>query len=181
MEFDEKISLETEHLILRFPKEEDKHSLFENINHDKEVLEYYVDRYLENEEDYDFERLHETFTKNQMYVFSIILKESGEVIGLINQCNRTNKVMNTIEVGYAIGKKYWNKGYATEAMKAMIDLLFEKGVHKVVACHITENKASGRVMEKCGMTYEGRVVDELFYHDRYWDTLHYYILNKGDE
>lgn len=177
-EFCENTVLESEHLILRFPKEEDKQSLFENINHDRDVLKYYMDSYLENPEDYDFERLNDSFTKNKMYVFSIVLKESGEVIGLINQCNRTNQFMNTIEVGYAIGKKYWNKGYATEAMKAMIDLLFENEVHKVTACHLEGNEASGRVMQKCGMIFEGIRKDEVYYRGRYWDTYNYYILNK---
>lgn len=179
-EFDENVILETEHLILRFPRKEDREDLFQNINHDRDVLRYYVDSYCEKVEDYDIEKMIKSFTNKEMYVFSIILKENGEVIGLIHQCNKANKVMNTIEVGYAIGKKYWNMGYVTEAMKVMIDLLFEKGVHKVTACHITENKASGRVMEKCGMMYEGKVIDEIFYRDKYWDTLHYYILNKGE-
>ena len=66
----------------------------------------------------------------------------------------------------------------SEALKAMIDLLFASGVHKVNACHIPENIASGRVMEKCGMKYEGRKIDDLFYHGHYWDTLNYYIINE---
>ena len=97
----------------------------------------------------------EAFRQTRKYILAIVLKESGEVIGNILQCNGTNRYMNTVEVGYAIGKKYWNKGYMSEALKAMIDLLFESGVHKVNACHIPENIASGRVMEKCGMKYEG--------------------------
>ena len=64
-EFDEKVILETEHLILRFPIEEDTRSLFENINHDKDVLKYYVDKYLEKPEDYDFERFNHSFIKNK--------------------------------------------------------------------------------------------------------------------
>ena len=58
--------------------------------------------------------------------------------------------------------------------------LFETGVHKVVACHIVENTASGRVMEKCGMKYEGRKIDDIFHRGRYNDTLNYYIINEGD-
>ena len=84
--------------------------------------------------------------------------------------------MNSVEVGFAIGKKHWNKGYMSEALKAMIGLLFESGIHKVRACHIRENKASGKVMEKCGMHYEGIRKDDLFYHDKYYDTVNYYLL-----
>ena len=44
-DFDESIVLKTEHLYLRFPKEEDREALFRNINHDQDVLQYYVDSY----------------------------------------------------------------------------------------------------------------------------------------
>ena len=178
-EFDEKRILETPHLYLRFIEESDRDAIFENINHDEDVLRYYVDTYVKSPEDIPIGKRIVSFKENQMYFFAIVLKEDDQVIGQIHQCNRPKGYMNTVEIGYAIGKKYWNKGYATEAMKAMISLMFECGVHKVSASHIQGNTASGKVMEKCGMTYEGRVVDELFYHGAYHDTLHYYILNEG--
>lgn len=177
-EFDENIRIETDHLLLRFLEEGDAKAIFDNINHDKEVLKYYVTDYVEDFENFSLEKMIEAFRQTRKYILAIVLKESGEVIGNILQCNGTNRYMNTVEVGYAIGKKYWNKGYMSEALKAMIDLLFESGVHKVNACHIPENIASGRVMQKCGMKYEGRKIDDLFYHGRYWDTLNYYIINK---
>ena len=163
---------------LHFVVDVDIVSFFDNINHDKEVLKYYVTDYVEDFENFSLEKMIEAFRQTRKYILAIVLKESGEVIGNILQCNGTNRYMNTVEVGYAIGKKYWNKGYMSEALKAMIDLLFESGVHKVNACHIPENIASGRVMEKCGMKYEGRKIDDLFYHGRYWDTLNYYIINE---
>ncbi len=179
-EFNEKAVLKTEHLTLRFLEEDDKEAIFSNINHDEEVLKYYVASYEEKPEDFSLKNLIERFKQNEMYIFAIVLRESGEVIGNILQCNRPNYCMHTVEVGYAIGKKYWNKGYMSEALKAMIGFLFEKGVHKFVACHMIENAASGRVMEKCGMKYEGRKIDDLFYHGRYHDTLNYCIINEGD-
>ena len=41
------------------------------------------------------------------------------------------------------------------------------------------NIASNRVMEKCGMIYEGTRKDDLYYHDRYWDVMYYYLLNNN--
>ncbi len=178
MDFDEKIILESEHLYLRFLREEDRQALFENINHDEEVLTYYVDTYAKDPEDIPIEKVISNFREKQMYIFAIVLKENDEFIGTILQCNKPDRVFNSVEVGYAIGRKHWNKGYVTEAMKLMIGLLFDSGVHKVRACHIVGNEASGRVMEKCGMTYEGRRVDDLYYHGKYHDTLNYYILNQ---
>ena len=52
-------------------------------------------------------------------------------------------------------KKHWNKGYTTEAYKAVIDELFCNGFTKITAAHRIDNPASGRVMEKCGMSYVG--------------------------
>ena len=179
-DFNEKAILETEHLVLRFLEEDDREAIFNNINHDEEVLKYYVASYEEKAEDFSLKELIERFRANGMYIFAIVLKENMEVIGNILQCNRPNACMHTVEVGYAIGKKYWNRGYMSEALRAMIAFLFETGVHKVTACHMIENGASGRVMEKCGMSYEGRKIDDLFYHGRYHDTLNYYIINEGD-
>ena len=50
---------------------------------------------------------------------------------------------------------YKNKGYTTEAFKKVIEFLFSLGVHKVIASHLVGNDASRRVMEKCGLIYEG--------------------------
>ena len=54
-------------------------------------------------------------------------------------------------MGYFISSKEWNKGYATEAFKAVIDELFSMGFKTVLAAHFIENPASGKVMEKCGL------------------------------
>ena len=178
-EFDENIILETPHLILRFLKSEDRRAIYDNINHDKEVLKYYVASYTDDYDSFSIDSYITSYKEKKMYFLAIIEKQSNQVIGNIFQISRPNAYMRSSEIGYAIGKKHWNKGYMSEALKVFINLLFESGVHKVFACHISENKASGRVMEKCGMIYEGRRKDELYYHERYWDCDYYYLI--GDE
>jgi len=60
------------------------------------------------------------------------------------------------EVGYWIGKKYWNSGYATEATKTLIAYAFEKyNLNRIDAAHFAENEASRKVIEKLGFSYEG--------------------------
>ena len=113
-EVDENIRIETDHLLLRFLEEGDAKAIFDNINHDKEVLKYYVTDYVEDFENFSLEKMIEAFRQTRKYILAIVLKESGEVIGNILQCNGTNRYMNTVEVGYAIGKKYWNKGYMSD-------------------------------------------------------------------
>lgn len=79
------------------------------------------------------------------------LKSTHEPIVDIEAVN-VSKKDNLVEMGDCYGSSYWNKGYATEALKAFIDYMFsEVEVDKVIACHISTNPASGRVMEKAGM------------------------------
>jgi len=60
------------------------------------------------------------------------------------------------ELGYWIGQPYWGRGYASEAARAMIAWGFANvGLGRIYAHHMTRNPASGRVMEKAGMQYEG--------------------------
>lgn len=73
----------------------------------------------------------------------------GRLVGFVNDCGAEN---DTIELGYAIAASEKGKGYATEAVKAVIGELREMGFHTVRAGYFEENSASRRVMEKCGMT-----------------------------
>ncbi len=60
------------------------------------------------------------------------------------------------ELGYWVGKSFWGNGYCTEAARATIEFGFEQlGLNRILAYHKTRNPASGRVMEKLGMTHEG--------------------------
>jgi len=60
------------------------------------------------------------------------------------------------ELGYWVGVPYWNRGYATEASRAMLDFGFASlALHRIMARHLSRNPASGRVMQKLGMQAEG--------------------------
>lgn len=178
MDFDTSVVIKTDRLILRFMRRDDTHDIFNNINHDKDVLKYFIDKFCEDESEMTLEKTIEYCINAKRYLFAIEEKNTHEVIGMILQCSVPDKIFNSSEVGYAIGKKYWNQGYASEAFKAMIDFLFSLGVYKVVASHLIGNDASKRVMEKCGLTYECRRIDDAYYHDKYHDVDYYYIINK---
>lgn len=70
---------------------------------------------------------------------------------LIGILNETESVDDRIEVGYAILPRYHDQGFCTEALRAAIDYFFANGFREVVAGAFSENAASIRVMEKCGM------------------------------
>ncbi len=86
--------------------------------------------------------------------FAISLRESGALAGAVGlTIDRTH---DRAELGYWIGRPWWTRGYATEASRAVIRYGFEVcGLERIFASHYIRNPASGRVLQKCGMTFEG--------------------------
>ena len=81
------------------------------------------------------------------------LFDGGQLVGFMNDVERNG---SEIEMGYVIDPVYWNQGYATEALKAMIAALFARGYETVICGAFVENPASLRVMEKSGMVFLDR-------------------------
>ena len=179
MAFNPSTVIKTKRLTLRFMEEKDTHDIFVNINHDKDVLKYFIDKYVENESEMTLNKTIAYCLENKRYLFAIELNDTHEVIGMILQCNAATPIFNFSEIGFAIGQKHWNKGYVTEAAKAMIEFLFNSGVHKVIAAHLVGNNPSKRVIKKCGMIYEGRRKEEIYYHEEYHDVDYYYLINQN--
>lgn len=104
------------------------------------------------------ERLAEravAYETENLYDWGMVLQKTGELMGTITVVQDLPEV-KTFEVGYVIGEKFWGHGYTTEAMKKVIAYLFETtDCQRIEAKHDAENAASGRVMEKAGMTHEG--------------------------
>jgi len=72
-------------------------------------------------------------------------------IGLVVQPEHSRAAL-----GYWIGVPYWGQGYATEAGREVVRYAFDElGLNRVYAFHFTRNPASGRVLQKIGMVYEG--------------------------
>lgn len=97
---------------------------------------------------------------NSDHVWALVLKESNRLIGCMGYYDFTESNIGIeegdAEVGYWIGKPFWNQGYCTEALRAMIDYCFNtKGFITLWADHFVDNPASGNVMEKCGFRDTG--------------------------
>lgn len=81
------------------------------------------------------------------------------------------------EIGYWIALDHWGHGYATEASRAVMTLGFgDLALHRIQGRHFTRNAASGRVMEKLGMRFEGISRGAYFRWDRFEDVAIYGIL-----
>ncbi len=86
--------------------------------------------------------------------FAITEKDTGALTGALGL--HIVREHDRGEIGYWIGLPYWNRGYATEAVGAVIQFGFEHMMlHRIWAGHFTRNIASGRVMQKNGMKHEG--------------------------
>ena len=115
---------------------------------------------------FPYERVHgerfvaESFLRDwkSKPAFAIVLGDT--MIGEINL--RINKRPQTAEMGYAIARKHWGNGYATEAAGAVVGWAFETFcLAKIHAVAIVDNKRSWRVMERIGMTKEGVLRSEV--------------------
>lgn len=167
----------TQRLILRPLCMKDARAIYENINHDPRVLECFLSRYAPTYEEFSMSSLLNYFKSNQACAWAIVLKESNQCIGLIFE-NSRHLERSEIEIGYSIGYPYWNKGYVTEAFKAVIQFYFSnKFCHIISASAFAENTASIKVMKKCGLVYSHTVKNEIKWHDQLHDVVYYQIRN----
>ncbi|MCI0745805.1 MAG: GNAT family N-acetyltransferase [Verrucomicrobia subdivision 3 bacterium] len=111
------------------------------------------------------------------YVFAIRLRDREELCGAMGL--KMTPKHERAELGYWIGVPYWNKGYATEAGRAILRYAFETlKLHSVNAHHFARNPASGRVLKKIGMSYEGRLRQHVKKSSRFEDLECYSILKS---
>ncbi|NLO47872.1 MAG: GNAT family N-acetyltransferase [Clostridiales bacterium] len=169
------ITLETERLILRRFTLDDAENVFQrwsnsaensrfvmksphtSVTETKNLLRAYI-------RDYD---------KPDFYMWGIVYE--GELIGYI--CgNEINEEIKSVCIGYCITKSCWNNGITTEATKALIDFFFSLGFNRIFSYHNPLNPASGKVMQKCGMQFEGRIRGGSMLAGKIYDCLQYAIL-----
>lgn len=103
------------------------------------------------------EKQQEMRETGDAYAFAICQKDSTDEERLIGGISlMVNKADHSAELGFWLGQDFWNRGYCTEASKAIVEFGFETlGLFRVTAHHLSRNPASGRVLEKIGMTKEG--------------------------
>ena len=111
------------------------------------------------------------WAKDKIGFCALIEKRSGKFAGWCGLWQL--KESGEIEVGYAVAREFWGKGYASESAEAFLNYGFNKlNLEKIVAVARQENTASRRVMEKIGMKFDG--IGK--YYDR--DLVHYSIKQK---
>ncbi len=171
--------LESERLILRKPEMKDAPHIQQLAGHE-EVAKGTLTMphpYEDGMAEEYIARVADTPGTGGDYTFGIILKEIGTLIGNIGlRCNPTHK---TADLGYWVGVPYWGKGYVTEAAGEVLRFGFEAlDLNKIHASHFTDNPASGRVMQKIGMTHEGTQRQQYWRWEMFRDLALYGILRS---
>lgn len=109
--------------------------------------------------------------------YAIELKEESKCIGSIGITIEPEH--EKASFGYVLNRHYWNKGYMTEVLTAVIKLCFEKlELNRVEATHYMGNPASGKVMQNCGMLFEGTGIKEVKVKGVFQDVAHYAVTRE---
>lgn len=151
------VTIETERLLLRRFHYNDAEAMFRNWESDSKVTEFL--RWETATDISDAEQVLcewiNGYEHNDFYLWAVVLKELGEPIGSISVVGKNEK-LDIVHIGYCIGSKWWHQGITTEAFKAIIPFFFEEiGVNRIESQHDPNNPNSGKVMQKCGLKYEG--------------------------
>ena len=149
-------TLKTKRLILRKISLNDYRDMYEYA-HQACVTKYLLWHEHESEQHtYEYiKSVISAYKKGDFFDWAVTLTDSGKMIGT---CGFTSFDFEhgRVEVGYVLNPEYWNRGIGTEAVGAVIEFAFnEFDANRVEAHFIEGNNASLRVMEKCGMTFEG--------------------------
>jgi RimJ/RimL family protein N-acetyltransferase len=144
--------LETERLVLRAPRLGDVKSVATLAN-DRRIAENTA-RIPHPYRIADAEDFVATANLGSEIVFVIMLRSGQETYRVIGACGYTQVDRHPPELGYWLGVKHWGKGYATEAVRAMIDHIFaDTDAEAIQSSARVTNPASRRVLEKCGFQW----------------------------
>ena len=173
-------TLETPRLILRPFTLEDAPAMYRNWASDPEVTKYLtwpthpsvqVSQMVLS----DWVSCYE---KKDYYQWAIVLRETDEPIGSMAVVSQRDDV-GKAEIGYCIGRRWWRQGITPEALSAVIRFLMDEvGMQRIEARHDPRNPASGAVMRKCGMTFEGTLRRSDWNNQGLCDASYYAIVKE---
>lgn len=173
--------LETDRLILRRYVNEDSAAMYKNWASDKEVTKYLTWPTHSSQEisQWVIEDWINKYSNENYYHWAIVLKDDGnEPIGDIAVVDMKENI-SMVQIGYCIGRYWWNKGIISEALKAVMDFLFDVVcVNRIEAIHDPRNANSGKVMKKCGMKYEGTLHSSDWNNQGICDACYYALLKS---
>ena len=145
--------LETARLVLRAPEPEDADAIFAYASDPKVTRFLSWPRHTSIDATKAFlAHAAAEWARSPVGPLVIVARAGGEVIGSTGLGFDTPSRATT---GYVLARPHWGKGFASEALAAVVELAAREGVQQLDAlCHV-DHPASARVLERCGFTFEG--------------------------
>ena len=174
--------LETDRLLLRRFTLDDAEAMYQNWASDTEVTKYLMwpaHKSVSMSQDVLKEWVS-SYEQPTTYQWAITIKsESPEPIGCIGVVHQ-NEAIAMAHIGYCIGRKWWHQGFTSEALKAVMEFLFDTvGINRIESRHDPHNPNSGQVMKKCGMLYEGTMRAADWNNQGICDACYYALLKTN--
>ncbi len=172
--------LETKRLVLRRLTASDAETMFRNWASDPEVTRFLT---WPPHGSVDITRMLlgdwiPRYEGGDYFNWAMEWKETGSVIGNVSVV-QLNEVTEAADIGYCMGRAFWGRGIMPEALRAVMDYLFDTvGLNRITACHDVRNPKSGRVMAKAGMRQEAVMRGEGKNNQGICDVVHYAALRS---
>lgn len=117
------------------------------------------------------------FAKGEHLALAVTRREDGVLMGAVGLTPNSDN--ESAELGYWIGTPHWGRGYATEAARALVRFGFDHlKLNRVYAHHFANNPASGRVLQKAGLSWEGRMVQGIKKWGQFIDVVLYGVVRE---
>jgi [ribosomal protein S5]-alanine N-acetyltransferase len=171
----------TERLVLEDLTEQDLVNI-QRIARDPLVMRYVL-IWLENDEQiagflhHGIEQSREADRRD--YVLAVRIPDTGDFAGFV-MLEIGPEQKTTAEVGCILLPEYWKAGYASEILRALLKFGFhDHSLHRIFGKCDELNSPSARVMEKCGLQYEGTLREHVWLRD-HWRSTRYYGILAGE-
>ncbi|MCL1791750.1 MAG: GNAT family N-acetyltransferase [Peptococcaceae bacterium] len=172
--------LQSQHFLLRRSKMEDAKQLYalarnENISR----YTFWQPHRSVGESLAVIEQFRQEYEERKRVVWFAESKATHEFVGLIEIRNISTQ-NKSAELGFWLGEEFWGHEYMVQILRSVITFCCAgMGLIRIEGSHVAENKASGRVLAKAGMNYEGTRRKGKWFKGRSWDVHVYSILSDG--
>ena len=147
--------IETERFILRKFNDQDISDLHKILSDDivNTYLPWFVSKTIDDTKQFLEKRIYPEYQKEVSYFYAIEFKETHKVLGYVDITD-IDLELKCGDLGYGIHRDYWRQGIASEASLALIEQAKTDGFDFLTATCDQKNIGSGKVMQKCGMSYQ---------------------------
>lgn len=119
--------------------------------------------------------------RSVLFRFWIFLKGGEDIIGTVSFRDIVRYYRQSCLLGYKLDEKHWGHGYATEAIREGIRIMFDEvGLHRITAQIMPDNTRSIRLMERLGFTNEGVERKCLYINGKWQDHIRYSLISSED-